>query len=342
MYLEVPIIGSGARGDQYRANLRVPKSCVIPSNPNGSPKFSSTLVWVPDRFDAEVDRRLRRIPSGEARTLVAQMDPRASVDRMEQKPRLARASSMGSLLVAGVAARTPLSRRAALIGAGLGLGSLLLPRRAAAALIFTQQASATFTGTDHAELGSAWDSGYSAGGALKLLSNAAWPATANTTSYESYNAVSLTNDQYAEVDLALAWNGSNLFGVMLRAATPPTEDYYLCQASAFTNGTVHTIEIAKQVSGAYTTLADDTAAGAWSLGDRLKGAVLGTDLYLFRNGTQLLSATDSAHSSGRAGLYLLYFTGESGNVQADNWAAGNVTEEVTASSKTLMLLGVGQ
>lgn len=75
-YVEVPIIGSGTREDPYRANLRVSKSAVIPSNPDGSPKHKTTVVWVNDKYDNEIERGKRRIPTEEAKELIRQIDPK--------------------------------------------------------------------------------------------------------------------------------------------------------------------------------------------------------------------------------------------------------------------------
>lgn len=90
MYLEVQIDGSGDRtkgqgGDPYRARLNVPKSAVIPSNADGSPKNTTTVVWVDDKYDRDVPRNIKRIPLEEGRDLARQMDPNVNTDRLEQK-----------------------------------------------------------------------------------------------------------------------------------------------------------------------------------------------------------------------------------------------------------------
>lgn len=91
-YLEVPIIGSGEprtarnpQGDSYRGAVTVGKSCVIPSNPDGSPKFTTAIVWVPDKYETEIPRAIPRIPLAQGRQLARQMDPSANLDRLEQK-----------------------------------------------------------------------------------------------------------------------------------------------------------------------------------------------------------------------------------------------------------------
>jgi hypothetical protein len=90
MYIEVPIIGSGAVDDKYRAAVRVPTSAVIPSDKDGKPKFTTTIVWIDDKHETEVDRSIRRIPLQEARQLAKQMDPTANLNRLEQQRELHR------------------------------------------------------------------------------------------------------------------------------------------------------------------------------------------------------------------------------------------------------------
>ena len=82
-YIEVPIIGSGAprsqkepHGDPYRPAIALPKRAVIPSNPDGSPKFTTCLVWIPDQYETSIDRTIVRIPIKRARALIRELDPR--------------------------------------------------------------------------------------------------------------------------------------------------------------------------------------------------------------------------------------------------------------------------
>lgn len=206
---------------------------------------------------------------------------------------------------------------------------------------FTELATANFTGTDLAELGASWDSGYSNGVAFRILTNRAQPNTFNSVAYESYNGITWPNNQYSEIDIVSTWGGENIAGVMLRAANPSTDTFYVTYVYAFTSGTDTGMEIAKSIANSYTTLANDTAS-AWVAGDRIKGAVLETGLYLFKNGSEILAASDSDISSGRGGMYALYF-GAGGNVFLDNWAGGEVEGDAPASlPHHLLLLGVGR
>jgi hypothetical protein len=92
-YIEVPIIGSGdSRNDPYRAGINVSKSCVIPTDKDGKPTSTTTIVWVPDRYETEIPRSITRINTTEARELIRQLDPNVNPDRVEQKPRTSPAS----------------------------------------------------------------------------------------------------------------------------------------------------------------------------------------------------------------------------------------------------------
>jgi hypothetical protein len=345
MYLEVPIVGSGTVNDKYRPRLSAPKSAVIPCDlKTGKPLHTMALVWVADKYDAEVDRAITRIPLAQGRNLVAQLNPKANVDRLEQKPRDVRGRpSLGPLIPGLLAARAPISRRTLLLGAGLAAGSMLLPRRADAALVFTSQATDNFNRANGG-LGANWDDGYSGYIAAAVVSNQVRPSAAASIAVESYNAITWPNDQYSQFKL-VNWFNENLAGVILRAAAPSTETFYIANTSEF-GGSTFTNELAKSIAGSWTTLADDTAISAWSNVDTLKGAVYSTDLYLYKTGVQALTATDSDLTSGRGGIMELYFAGGAGGqVDIDNWEGGEVTDDSVVSGsgpKTRMLTGVGQ
>lgn len=88
-YISVPIIGSGTELDPYRADvpallLKIPGLVVnaqIPSNPDGTPKFSDTYIWIPDRL---LPPGLTAIPNTTARAAIKARDPKADPDGMEK------------------------------------------------------------------------------------------------------------------------------------------------------------------------------------------------------------------------------------------------------------------
>jgi hypothetical protein len=83
-FIEVPIIGSGDTFDPYRAETTLPKSAVIPTDSNGRPRFTTTIVWIPDARDKDIPRSKARIPLEAARALIRQLDPAVKVDHMRK------------------------------------------------------------------------------------------------------------------------------------------------------------------------------------------------------------------------------------------------------------------
>lgn len=189
-------------------------------------------------------------------------------------------------------------------------------------MVFVQLATDSFDRANNADLGANWDSGYVTGyGSFEILSNLAHPSVAGTQAVETYNAITWPNDQYSEFDIS-TWANENQAVSIVRLAAPSTVTGYMFFAQRF-SGVDGNDEIYKVISDSYTLLA--SAAGSWTTGNRMKGAAFGTGLYLFKNGTQILSASDSAIGSGRGGISGLHFSGGAGgNVNLDNWAGGRV------------------
>jgi hypothetical protein len=86
-FIEVKIEGSGQGQDHFRAKLArgVPRSSLIPSNADGTPKHTTALVWIAPQNDTEVDRGIKRISDEEARALAREMDPKVSTKGLEQR-----------------------------------------------------------------------------------------------------------------------------------------------------------------------------------------------------------------------------------------------------------------
>jgi hypothetical protein len=210
---------------------------------------------------------------------------------------------------------------------------------------FTSLATFSFTGSDTSEWGANWDNNYTGFGAGYILTNQGASNAPNTTILESYNGITWPDDQYSQITID-AMKFCALIGVAVRAANPATLTYYAMHMSCFDGtGSTGGIEIVKSVGGSFTSLADDSVT-PWANSSVLKGAVLDTDLYLFKDDVEVLSASDSAIASGRGGIYLLYFTNCSGYVDGDefridNWVGGEVEADATGVPHRLLLLGVG-
>jgi fibronectin type 3 domain-containing protein len=194
----------------------------------------------------------------------------------------------------------------------------------------------TFDRADNADLGSAWDNGYLNVDKTnaRITSNAVRATATNASdpkSAETYNGVSLPNDQWCQFTLG-TWQGTEdrEVGCTLRAAAPPTINWYWCYARA--NGARNAAIVSHHTGGVGdTNLASDFTV-VWAPGDKLRCEAQGTTLRLYRipfgttNETLLLSATDSEWTSGRAGILMWMKTGGTlANATMADWAAGGFT-----------------
>ena len=286
MLFLLPIIGSGTQDDLYRAD--VPKgvdhhSAHIPTGRNGVPLFLDAVV----SFDADLiipPSIVTRLRGKEfMRTLLLKRDPRAVLDSMIRPVQIRDAQMY------------------------LGGGALVTDN---------------FNRAGSADLGTQWDAGYPGNNPLQIVGNRVRASVVSSDNAESYNGVTLPANQWAQLTLAsVSTAAAKLATVLTRAAVPPTFSWY--QFVLLTPGFGATkSEIAKRVAVAYTLLASETST-VWGAGDVIRAESDGTTHNLYRNGstTALLSATDSALSSGRAGINI-YVDSSLANIEVDDWSAG--------------------
>ncbi len=156
------------------------------------------------------------------------------------------------------------------------------------------------------------------------ISNPAGYAQLNTTSYNAvyfYN-VSSPSDYTVQADCYVISNAAYSYdgGVAARVSASAATAYYVIGNVSGTAGSV-TWELIKDVSGTKTTLA--TYAGTINNGSTytIVLTVQGTSLTVTINGTQIISASDSAISSGYPGI----ITYSQGWTKLTNWSAnGNI------------------
>jgi glucose/arabinose dehydrogenase/PKD repeat protein len=180
----------------------------------------------------------------------------------------------------------------------------------------TTLGSDTFTRSNSTDLGSNWDSGYPNRTALSLVSNAIRATTAGSEGKETFNAVTLPDDQWAQVTIAnLSGTGWNSGGLALRAAPPPGTSHYLVMIS---NQTGYRTTIYGPNGLIATT---DTAV--WTSGDVLRFEVQGSTLRVYRNTALILTAFDSTVTSGnRAGVGIFAATNLN-EIILDNFSEGS-------------------
>jgi len=180
----------------------------------------------------------------------------------------------------------------------------------------TQLASDDF---ERAALGANWST---ISGEFAWFITGSSDATANgSDSSSNYSAIDWPDDQWAEATFsAIPIPASAGAGAGVATRCDPTNSartYYRHLAGA--NGANDSC-IGKLVGGSYTQLALASNQG-WVNGDVVRGEAQGTDIRLLRNGTQVLSASDSAIAGGDPGL--TFSTSTTGDPQFEDWAAGD-------------------
>jgi hypothetical protein len=206
-------------------------------------------------------------------------------------------------------------------------------------MVLTQLASDNFNRSDNADFGSNWDDGYEDFATGNQIASNQAIGTVNTYCIDTYNAITWPNDQYGKCTLT-SWLTENAVAIVLRAATSPTSTFYLAQTSRF--GSAQEDTIVKYIAGSSTELATSTPSSAWATTQVFGAAIIGTDIYLLRGSSEVLSASDSDISSGRGGLGLLWFQGGTGGlVTVDNWEGGQAEADGEAPSSFPWSLAAG-
>jgi hypothetical protein len=128
-----------------------------------------------------------------------------------------------------------------------------------------------------------------------------------------YTNLSFANDQYSQVTIATITNAVS--GVIVRGASGANTGYaFACETVG--SGTCF---IFKVIAGAATNLVSAGSLGL-SNGDVLRLEVHGTALTGFKNGTQVLTITDSAITSGSPGMW----SENAATTTFDNWRGGDL------------------
>ena len=289
----MPVIGSGTRNDPYRADVPAGvnyHSANIRTDKFGVPVHLDAIVHFDDDLIVPPTMVTKLRSRLAMQALLAVRDPACVIDKMQRAPRL---------------------RDMQLY---LGGGAL---------------AADSFDRADSTDLGTQWDAGYTSNNNLQIVGNRVRGTVLSADSTESYNAVTLPNNQWSQLTLA-SMSGApvKVATVLTRAAVPPTFSWYQC--AALTPGAAVRSELGKRVAGVYTILSNETST-TWGAGDVLRGESDGTTHTLYRNGstTALLSATDSSHAAGRAGIGI-YIDDSLANIEVDNWSAGPGTSRLAA------------
>lgn len=188
-----------------------------------------------------------------------------------------------------------------------------------------------------------------AGKTAKIVSDVVTNVTVSTQGDSYWNALTWNADQWSQVTVS-SFTASGFIGPSVRMSTSGADTSYkfVGATSGSGVGTLGNWLLAKRVAGTQTTLF--TAPLTVSAGDVLLLVVIGTNLYVYYNGTMVCTVSDSSISSGAPG-FNVDATSASPSLQANAsisaWSGGtfqnappiNPTGTGTGS---LMMMGCGQ
>lgn len=182
-------------------------------------------------------------------------------------------------------------------------------------------AAFAFTQSD-GTLGSPWVGGYTEGAAtnsLQVVGNKIRTATTTIDSVMSYDAT-MPNDQWCELVIStMTGSGVRAPRCMLRMNAPGLLNGY--EFTALVGLSTVKTRIGKWGNGQYTATLVEENATTWAATDILRAEIRGSALTLYRNGTLLLSVTDTTYGTGRAGI-VMYSSVAVANVEVDNVRVG--------------------
>ena len=140
------------------------------------------------------------------------------------------------------------------------------------------------------------------------------------------------DDQFSQATHAAEGGGTGRIGVATRIATDGASTAYFAFGR---QGTSTDKVLGKRVTGTNTTLA--SSATDVIVGDIIRLESEGSTQRFLLNGSEILSATDTAIASGQAGLFS--DNNSSTGKRLDDWSSGDIG--AVAAPKRLLTLGVG-
>lgn len=152
---------------------------------------------------------------------------------------------------------------------------------------------------------------------MRTVSNTIAASSTDDSNYNAsyWSANSFTDDQFAEATIKSA---NRYAGVAVRVSSSANTYYYLRHVA-----TTEVCQLFKIVSGTPTQLGSDY--GTCVNGTVIRLEVAGTTLTPYFNGTPQATRTDSAISSGSAGIWAL---NSGGNGVIDDWSGGDLAAPV--------------
>jgi hypothetical protein len=168
-----------------------------------------------------------------------------------------------------------------------------------------------FNRADASPIGGNWTT-ISGQTGLKIVSNEVTGITDGTSCAAYWNAETFNDDQYSKITVSGVGTNADV-GACCRMSTSVQKTYYF--SSPYKTGK----SLYKVINGTYTVIAAVTVSD-FIAGDILGCQCTGQTLVFLKNGTFIASATDSALTSGPAGI-----SSYEQATRLDNWEAGDLT-----------------
>jgi hypothetical protein len=153
---------------------------------------------------------------------------------------------------------------------------------------------------------------------LKVLSNAVGVTATGNLRGNRYSGITWPNDMYSQATVVNV--AASMLGVTVRCGSPNVWEFYFGGADANNHGN-NIYRITKWIAGVESNLAAH-ASQVMQAGDVVKLSVQGTSLSLVVNGSEIVTATDSALTSGQAGI--LAFHSDTTTPLWDTWEGGDI------------------
>src|ERR1035437_2955559 len=157
-------------------------------------------------------------------------------------------------------------------------------------------------------------------GTLNLISDAVEVNNFVVQGCALYSGITWPNDQYSQFTNVHTDTGKTV-ACYVRYSTTADTGYALFNLPGGAG-----FQLGKDIAGVFTQLAVNATPAA--NGDVMTLAEVGTTLTAFKNGVQILTATDSSIASGSAGMYI---NTNAGTTIIDNWSGGSASNSPAPS-----------
>jgi hypothetical protein len=191
--------------------------------------------------------------------------------------------------------------------------------------------------------GGNWTTPSYATASLELVSDAVQVPGNNGAHEEQYTGVTWPNDQYCKVVLGAVVNPSaqaNSINLFCRQSTSADTEYFASLTFKVLT-TARVVRLGYKINGTQTIISSNVEVN-YATGDVWVFAVVGNTLYLYQNGTLVVSAQDTGNNitSGEVGFELNVGTGNSlTGLTVTSWEGGSAAQAGDAYDPTLPFLG---